>query len=160
MTTSALAKPSPTSPSLCSSVPAMFDGLSLNLMKSCRIGASGFIASSTSITNGRTSYSTSINLQASAAIFSVVAATAATGWPANSAFSRAMTLRHIQRMSWMPSMTDLSSGKFTMSFAVITAFTPGWASALLVSIDLMRACGCGLRNTLPQIMPGIVVSAA
>jgi hypothetical protein len=24
----------------------------------------------------------------------------------------------------------------------------------------MRACGCGLRNTLPQIMPGMVVSAA
>ena len=90
----------------------------------------------------------------------MVAATAATGWPGNSAFSRAMTLRHIQRMSWMPSITDLSSGKSTMSFDVTTAFTPGSASAFAVLIDLMRACGCGLRSTLPQIMPGMVVSAA
>ena len=42
----------------------------------------------------------------------------------------------------------------------MTAFTPGSFSALEVSIDLMRACGCGLRSTLPQIMPGMVVSAA
>ena len=47
-----------------------------------------------------------------------------------------------------------------MSFAVTTALTPGNASAFEVSIDLMRACGCGLRSTLPQIMPGMVVSAA
>ena len=47
-----------------------------------------------------------------------------------------------------------------MSLEVITAFTPGSFSAFEVSIDLMRACGCGLRRTLPQIMPGIVVSAA
>ena len=47
-----------------------------------------------------------------------------------------------------------------MSFEVTTALTPGSFSALEVSIDLMRACGCGLRNTLPQIMPGMVVSAA
>ena len=82
------------------------------------------------------------------------------GWPGNSAFSRAITLRHIQRMSWMPSITDLSSGKSTTSRAVTTALTPGSASAFEVSIDLMRACGCGLRKTLPQIMPGMVVSAA
>ena len=54
----------------------------------------------------------------------------------------------------------LSIGKSTMSRAVTTAFTPGSASAFEVSIDLMRACGCGLRSTLPQIMPGMVVSAA
>src|SRR5690349_14946793 len=72
-----------------------------------------------------------------------------------------MTLRHIQRMSWMPSMTaPFSIGKSTMSFAVTTAFTPGSFSAFEVSIDLMRACGCGLRSTLPQIMPGMLVSAA
>ena len=53
-----------------------------------------------------------------------------------------------------------SIGKSTMSRAVTTAFTPGSFSAFEVSIDLMRACGCGLRNTLPQIMPGMVVSAA
>src|SRR5689334_19628063 len=92
---------------------------------------------------------------------SVVAATAATGCPGNSALSRAITLRHIQRMSWMPSMTaPFSIVKSTMSFEVTTAFTPGSFSALDVSIDLMRACGCGLRSTLPQIMPGMVVSAA
>jgi hypothetical protein len=57
-------------------------------------------------------------------------------------------------------MTDLSSGKSTMSFAVTTALTPGKASAFAVLIDLMRACGCGLRRTLAQIMPGMVESAA
>ena len=57
-------------------------------------------------------------------------------------------------------MTDLSIGKSTMSRAVTTALTPGNASAFEVSIDLMRACACGLRLTLPQIMPGMVVSAA
>ena len=83
------------------------------------------------------------------------------GWPGNSALSRAITLRHIQRMSWMPSITaPFSIVKSTMSLAVTTAFTPGSFSAFEVSIDLMRACGCGLRNTLPQIMPGMVVSAA
>ena len=72
-----------------------------------------------------------------------------------------MTLRHIQRMSWMPSITGpLSIGKSTMSLDVITAMTPGSFSAFEVSIDLMRACGWGLRSTLPQIMPGMVVSAA
>ena len=53
-----------------------------------------------------------------------------------------------------------SIGKSTMSRAVMTAFTPGSFSAFDVSIDLMRACACGLRNTLPQIMPGMAVSAA
>ncbi len=43
--------------------------------------------------------------------------------------------------------------------AVTTAFTPGSASALLVSIETMRACACGLRLTLAQIMPGITMSA-
>ena len=72
-----------------------------------------------------------------------------------------MTLRHIQRMSWMPSITGpLAIGKSTMSLDVITALTPGSASAFEVSIDLMRAWACGLRSTLPQIMPGMLVSAA
>ena len=47
-----------------------------------------------------------------------------------------------------------------MSLEVMTAMTPGSFSAFEVSIDLMRACGWGLRSTLPQIMPGMVVSAA
>ena len=33
-------------------------------------------------------------------------------------------------------------------------------AAFAVLIDLMRACGCGLRRTLAQIIPGIVESAA
>ena len=67
--------------------------------------------------------------------------------------------RAIQRMSWMPSITDLSIGKSTKSFAVTTAFTPGSASALEVSMPRIRAWACGLRSTLPQIMPGMVLSA-
>ena len=45
------------------------------------MGASGFIASSISMAHGKTSYSTSINSHAFSAISSVVAATAASGWP-------------------------------------------------------------------------------
>ena len=47
-----------------------------------------------------------------------------------------------------------------MSLEVMTALTPGKASAFEVSIDFMRAWACGLRSTLPQIMPGMLVSAA
>ncbi len=39
-----------------------------------------------------------------------------------------------------------SGGK---SAPVMTALTPGRAIALLMSMRLMRACGCGLRTTLP-----------
>ena len=52
-------------------------------------------------------------------------------------------------------MTDLSIGNSTRSLPVMTALTPGSAAALAVSIDLMRACGCGLRRILPQIIPGM-----
>ena len=69
-------------------------------------------------------------------------------------------LRDIQRMSWMPSGTGLSAGKSTKSLEVTTALTPASASALEVSMPRMRACGCGLRSTLPQIIPGMLVSAA
>src|SRR5947207_3274872 len=34
------------------------------------------------------------------------------------------------------------------------AFTPASARALEMSIDVMRACGCGLRSTRPKSMPG------
>ena len=49
------------------------------------------------------------------------------------------------------------SGK---SSAVTTAFTPGRASALLVSIETIRACACGERRILPHSMPDARVSAA
>ena len=48
---------------------------------SCRSGAPGFIASTTSITCGSTSYFTSISFSARRAIAVLVAATAATAWP-------------------------------------------------------------------------------
>src|SRR5438132_11481594 len=45
------------------------------------------------------------------------------------------------------------------SARVITALTPGSASALEVSMDRMRACGCGLRSTRPMSWPGRLKSA-
>src|SRR6476646_9857028 len=48
------------------------------------------------------------------------------------------------------------SGK---SLAVTTALTPGSFSAFEVSIDLMMACGWGLRSTLPISWPGRLKSA-
>ncbi len=99
-----------------------------------------------------------ISFSASVATACVVAATAATGWPWNNALSRAMTLRHIHRMSWMPSITGpLSIGKLDDVLGGHVGHDARRASRPCeVSIDLMRACGCGLRSTLPQIMPGMV----
>ncbi len=48
---------------------------------SCNKGASSAIASTTSITCGSGSYSTSISFSACLAMWALVAATAATGWP-------------------------------------------------------------------------------
>ena len=45
------------------------------------------------------------------------------------------------------------------SLAVTTAATPGWASALLVSIETMRACAYGLRRMAPCTMPGNLMSS-
>src|SRR4030095_16452971 len=52
--------------------------------------------------------------------------------------------------------SDGWSGK---SSRVITAFTPGNASAFDVSIETMRACGCGLRSTRPMSWPARLKSA-
>ena len=72
----------------------------------------------------------------------LVAATAATAWPSYNAFSRAMTLRHMSPKLIIASPagtnSDGSSGK---SSRVTTARTPGRASALETSIDLITACG-------------------
>src|SRR5262245_21554330 len=65
----------------------------------------------------------------------------------------------MKRKSWMPRITGLSQGKSTRSRPDITALTPGSASALSKLIDLMRACGCGLRSTLPNSIPGCEKSA-
>ena len=40
------------------------------------------------------------------------------------------------------------------SMPVMTALTPGSFSAALVSMERMRACGCGLRSTLPDQLAG------
>ena len=100
---SACAKPAAVSPSANSTRLDTFEGLvgagstpAVN-MSSCSNGASSAIASTTSITCGSGSYSTSISLSASLAIFALVAATAATAWPSYSTFSRAMTLRTMSR---------------------------------------------------------------
>ena len=54
--------------------------------------------------------------------------------------------------------TALSTGKSGKSLPVTMAFTPGNFSAAEVSIDRMRACGCGLRRTLPWSIPGTRMS--
>src|SRR6266852_3057117 len=52
-----------------------------------------------------------------------------------------------------------SDGWSPKSSRVTTAFTPGSASALEVSIETMRACGYGLRSTRPMSWPGRLKSA-
>ena len=52
-----------------------------------------------------------------------------------------------------------SDGWSAKSSRVTTAFTPGSASALEVSIDTMRAWACGLRSTRPMSWPARLKSA-
>src|SRR6266478_4465280 len=52
-----------------------------------------------------------------------------------------------------------SDGWSPKSSLVMTALTPGSASAFEVSIETMRACGCGLRSTRPMSWPGRLKSA-
>ncbi len=84
---SAFLKPASTSPSVISTRLATFEGFAglgstpaVN-RSSCSSGASGRIASTTSITCGSTSYFTSMSFSARRAIAGLVAATAATAWP-------------------------------------------------------------------------------
>ncbi len=97
--TSAFLKPASMSPSVISTRLATLDGLSglgstpAVKRSSCRSGASGRMASTTSITCGSTSYFTSMSFSARLAMTALVAATAATAWPSYNAFSRAMTFR-------------------------------------------------------------------
>src|SRR5262252_8038817 len=70
-----------------------------------------------------------------------------------------MTLRLMKRRSWMPRGTGLSHGNSTRSRPDMTALTPGSARAFSKLIDLMRACGWGLRRILPHNMPGLEKSA-
>ena len=52
-----------------------------------------------------------------------------------------------------------SDGWSPKSSRVITAFTPGSASAFDVSIETIFACGCGLRSTRPMSWPARLKSA-
>src|SRR5256886_5193675 len=52
-----------------------------------------------------------------------------------------------------------SDGWSAKSSRVMTAFTPGRASAFDVSMATMRAWGCGLRSTRPMSWPGRLKSA-
>ena len=117
---------------------------------SCSSGACGAMASSTSMTCGKTSYSTSIRSSASAAIAGETAATAATACPSYSALPRAMTLRDRSRKFIGPSPTNASSGRISgKSTDVATARTPGSASAFSALILMIRAWAWGLRLILP-----------
>ena len=55
------------------------------------------------------------------------------------------------RLMSPPTVPGFISGK---SSRVTTALTPGSCAAAATSIDLIRACGCGLRKILPTSMPG------
>src|SRR5262245_35817288 len=82
--------------------------------------------------------------QASSAMASSSAATAATGWPTKTTRSMASTAwARVGAFFFSPGM----------SAAVTTARTPGRAFALLVSIFLIRAWACGLRRSLACSMP-------
>ncbi len=107
-------------------------------------GAPGSIALSGSIEAGSTWYSTLMRSRASSAIDSSSAATAATGWPMNTARSMARTAC---------ARVGAFFFRCGMSFAVSTARTPGSALAALTSIETIRACACGLRRSLAWSRP-------
>ena len=61
-----------------------------------------------------------------------------------------MTLRvTCQKLTASRSGPVYAKGWSGRSAPVTTAFTPGRASARAVSMERMRACGCGLRSTFP-----------
>ena len=66
-----------------------------------------------------------------------------------------MMLREMcQKLTCIPSGPMYWKSWSGKSAPVMTALTPGRAAALLVSMDLIRACACGLRSTLPYNAPG------
>src|SRR5260370_20514211 len=89
---------------------------------------------------------------AAVAVSSVVAATAATGSP-----TKRTVCGHSACSSWLTGRIPNAMGR---SWPVSTAFTPAKARALLVSMPVMRACGCGLRSSLQNNMRGRARSSA
>ncbi len=107
--------------------------------------ASGWSAAIGSVIAGSGSYVTAMSLHASRAVRASSAATSAIGSPMKRTFVRASGY-------WSLFMSPKSSS-FGRSSCVSTARTPGSARALVVSIDRIRACGCGLRSVAPCSIP-------
>jgi hypothetical protein len=91
-------------------------------------------------------------LSAAFAVSSSTAATAATSSPTKRTLSSASAFS-----SGVHGMTPYFTG---MSRPVITACTPGSASAREASIETIRACACGERSVLACSIPGSAMSSA
>jgi hypothetical protein len=98
------------------------------------------------MTNGSISYWMLISFRALSAVAASTAATAAIGSPTYRARSFSVYWR-------LPQTITLGA-----SLYVMTARTPGSASALLVSMFTSRACACGLRRMRPTSMFGSSMS--
>ena len=98
---------------------------------------------------------------ASSAAWLLVAAMATTGCPLYKTFDPAKTLsvccfKFIGGPGTAATDSFFCDGK---SELVMTECTSGCDSAFVVSIEIIRACACGLRRILPCNMPGRLVSA-
>ena len=97
---------------------------------------------------GSSSYSTAMAATAASAVASSTAATAATGSP------DVTDAVDGHDGPVLDGVAEVRVDVAARSAPVRTATTPGMASAAAVSIATMRACGSGLRRTLPWSMPG------
>src|SRR5258707_325719 len=109
-------------------------------------------ASSAEAMAGSWSYVTAMRSMAAVAVSSVVAATAATGSPTKRTVSG-----HSACSSWLTGRIPNAIGR---SWPVSTAFTPGSARALVVSMPVILAWGCGLRSSLQKSIRGRARSSA
>ena len=107
------------------------------------------IASCTSTTGGSSSYSTLIRSHASSAISRVTAATAAIFAPWYLTLSPTLGKRVCTRRAACASSSTTMAWSEDRVAPVITAVTPGRASASLVSMAVMRAWAYGLRRNIP-----------
>ena len=117
-------------------------------------GAPGSSARSASATTGSGSYSTWISSSASRAEYRSWATTNATSWP----WKRTLSVARTACASW-EIVGIQASPSAARSCPVNTASTRGWASAAMVSIAVILACGRGLRRIAPYSMPGSWMSS-
>ena len=94
---------------------------------------------------------------ASSARYRLSATTTATPSPTYRTFSAARQ-RQVWRAGSGPK-SGIGSHSSAASAPVITACTPGAASAWAVSIRTIRACACGLRSTAACKVSGVIRSA-